>query len=117
MPNNLELTVRLHPVSGEDVSVISADLGSEEEALDAVAQAMNERCSLVLRRATYNRETGEHTERHRRGPLAVSARVPDQGLNLGDGQSGTRQGAKTLTEPGPAEGPQLGPGWPGLGSP
>jgi hypothetical protein len=58
--DNVELIIRFHPVGGEDVSVISADFGGEAEALEAVTRALDERRSLVLVRARYNREAGEN---------------------------------------------------------
>jgi hypothetical protein len=58
--DNVELVLRFHPVGGEDVSVISADFGGEAEAIEAVARALDERRSLVLVRARYNREAGEN---------------------------------------------------------
>ena len=60
MPDNVELILRFHPVGGEDVSVLSEDFGGEKEALEAIAQLMDERRSLVLTRARYNREAGEN---------------------------------------------------------
>jgi len=52
--------MRFHPVGGEDVSLISADFGDEAEALETIARALDERRSLVLPHARYNRETGEN---------------------------------------------------------
>jgi hypothetical protein len=60
VPDSVELILRFHPVGGEDVSVLSEDFGGEEEALQAIAHAVDERRSLVLTRARYNRETGEN---------------------------------------------------------
>lgn len=60
MPDNVELTVRLHSVTGEDVSITTRDFGGESEALDAIAHAVNERRSLILTRAKYSREGREH---------------------------------------------------------
>jgi hypothetical protein len=57
---NVELIMRFHPVGGEDVSVISADFAGEAEAVQAIARALDERRSLVLIRARYNREAGEN---------------------------------------------------------
>jgi len=57
--DNIELIMRFHPVGGEDVSLISADFGGEAEALETIARALDERRSLVLTHARYNRETGE----------------------------------------------------------
>lgn len=60
MADNIELIMRFHPAGGEDVTLISADFGGETEALEAIARALDERRSLVLLRAKYNREAGEH---------------------------------------------------------
>jgi hypothetical protein len=56
----MELIMRFHPVGGEDVTVISTDFGGEAEALEAIARALDERRSLLLIRARYNREAGEN---------------------------------------------------------
>ena len=58
MPDNIVLIMRFHPVGGEDVTVVSQDFGGEREALEAIAQALDERRSLVLTHAGYGRETG-----------------------------------------------------------
>jgi hypothetical protein len=58
--DNIELIIRLHPVGGEDVSLLSADFGSPQEALEAIAHALDERHSLVLTRARDDREAGEN---------------------------------------------------------
>jgi hypothetical protein len=58
--DNVELIMRFHPVGGQDVSLISADFGGEAEALEAITRALDERRSLVLIRARYNREAGEN---------------------------------------------------------
>ena len=60
MAENVELIMRFHPVGGEDVSVISADFAGQAEAVQAIARALDERRSLVLIRARYNREAGEN---------------------------------------------------------
>jgi hypothetical protein len=60
MADNVELIMRFHPVGGEDVSVLSTDFGGEAEAIEAVARALDDRRSLVLIRARYNREAGEN---------------------------------------------------------
>lgn len=60
MPDNIMLIIRFHPVSGEDVSVVSEDFGGEVEALEAIAQALDERRSLVLTRARYDRQADEN---------------------------------------------------------
>ena len=59
MPENVVLIMRFHPVSGEDVSVVCADFGGEREALEAVARALDERRSLVLTHAQYDRQADE----------------------------------------------------------
>lgn len=55
-PGNVELVMRFHPVGGEDVSVMSRDFPGEAEALTAIARALDERRSLVLTKARYDRE-------------------------------------------------------------
>jgi hypothetical protein len=60
LPDNVELTMRLHSVSGEDVSVITRDFDGAAEALDAIGHDLNERRSLILTRARSNREAREH---------------------------------------------------------
>jgi hypothetical protein len=54
------LIIQLHPVGGEDVSVISRDFAGEADALQAIAGALDERRSLILTQARYNREAGEN---------------------------------------------------------
>lgn len=56
MPENVALIIRFHLMSGEDVSVISGDFDGEPEAVTAIARAVDERRSLVLMRARYDRE-------------------------------------------------------------
>jgi hypothetical protein len=58
VPDNIVLIMRFHPVGGEDVTVVSEDFGGEREALEAIAQALDERRSLVLTQARYGREAG-----------------------------------------------------------
>ena len=60
MPANVELILRLHPVGGEDLSLVTTDFDTPQDALDAIARALDERRSLVLRRARYNREAYEN---------------------------------------------------------
>jgi hypothetical protein len=60
VPDNVVLILRFHPVGGEDVSVACADFAGEREALEAIAHALDERRSLVLTRARYDREAGEN---------------------------------------------------------
>jgi hypothetical protein len=58
--DNVELIMRFHPVGGEDVSVTTADFAGEAEALRAVSRALDERRSLILTHARYNREAHEN---------------------------------------------------------
>jgi len=59
VPDNIVLIMRFHLVSGEDVSVVSEDFGGEREALEAIAEALDERRSLVLTHARYDREADQ----------------------------------------------------------
>lgn len=58
--DTIELIMRFHPAGGEDVSVLTADFSGEVEALEAIARALDERRSLVLTHARYNREASEN---------------------------------------------------------
>jgi hypothetical protein len=60
VPDNVEVFMRFHPVSGEDVSVVSKDFRGEGEALEAITKALDERRSLVLMQARYDREDREN---------------------------------------------------------
>jgi hypothetical protein len=60
VPDKIVLIMRFHPVGGEDISVICADFGGEREALEAIARALDERRSLVLTNARYDRDTDEN---------------------------------------------------------
>ncbi|MEV5754490.1 hypothetical protein AB0L00_42350 [Actinoallomurus sp. NPDC052308] len=59
MPDKVVLVLRFHPVGGEDVSVVCRDFSDENEALEAVAHAIDEHRSLVLNEARYEREADE----------------------------------------------------------
>lgn len=59
MAEKTELIMRFHPVGGEDVSVLTTDFVGPDEALETIARALDERRSLVLTRARYNREASE----------------------------------------------------------
>jgi hypothetical protein len=59
VPDNVDLILRFHQVGGEDVSVVCRDFGGEAEALQAIASALDERRSLVLAQARYDREVRE----------------------------------------------------------
>jgi len=59
VPDDVEVFMRFHPVGGEDVSVVSKDFDGEREALEAIAKALDERRSLALKRARYDREDRE----------------------------------------------------------
>jgi hypothetical protein len=60
VPDKAELIMRFHPVGGEDVSLISNDFAGPSEAIEKIARAVDERRSLVLTRARYNREDDEN---------------------------------------------------------
>lgn len=60
MTDQIELILRFHPVGGEDLSLLCKDFASEPDAVQAVTRALDERRSLVLTRARYNRESSEH---------------------------------------------------------
>jgi len=59
MPDTVELIMRFHPIGGEDISLLSRDYVGDVAAVEAIARALDERRSLVLTRARYNREAGE----------------------------------------------------------
>jgi hypothetical protein len=59
MSDNVELILRLHALSGEDVTVVSTDFGEEREALEVLARAVDDRRCVVLIKARYNREADE----------------------------------------------------------
>lgn len=58
MADNIELVIRFHPVGGEDLSLVVTDFDGEEQALEAIASALDERRSLVLTQARYDPEAG-----------------------------------------------------------
>ena len=60
MADNIELIVRFHPVAGEDVTLLTTDFGAPEGALQAITRALDERRSLILAHARYNREADEN---------------------------------------------------------
>jgi hypothetical protein len=60
VPDNVILILRFHPVGGDDVSVVSEDFTGELEALEAIARALDEQRSIVLRHAKYDREADEN---------------------------------------------------------
>jgi hypothetical protein len=60
MTDQIELIMRFHPVGGEDLSLLCDDFTTEQDAVQAITRALDERRSLVLTRARYNRESGEH---------------------------------------------------------
>jgi hypothetical protein len=59
MPDNVELILRLHPTSGEDIALWTRDFGGSTEALVAVVAALDDRHSLTLTRARHEREANE----------------------------------------------------------
>lgn len=60
MTDKIELIMRFHSVGGEDVSLLCNDFDGEKAALEAITRALDERRSLTLTRARYNREPNEH---------------------------------------------------------
>jgi hypothetical protein len=60
MAETVDLIMRFHSVGGEDVSLLTADFVGEAQALEAIARALDERRSLVLPHARYNREADEN---------------------------------------------------------
>lgn len=60
MPDNIVQIMRFHPLGGEDITIISEDFAGAREALEAVARALDERRSLVLSDARYDREADEN---------------------------------------------------------
>ncbi|GIE28507.1 hypothetical protein Ait01nite_015520 [Actinoplanes italicus] len=60
MSGNTEMIIRFHPVGGEDVAVLTSDFPGPDEAVEAIARALDEGRALILTRARYDRETGEN---------------------------------------------------------
>lgn len=60
MSDNTEMIIRFQPVGGEDVAVLSSDFAGPDEAVEAIARALDERRSLILTRARYDRESDEN---------------------------------------------------------
>jgi hypothetical protein len=60
MAENIELIMRFHPVGGQGVALLSRDFVGEQEALEAIARALDERRSLVLTQARYDRDTADN---------------------------------------------------------
>jgi hypothetical protein len=54
--DNPELLIRLHPMNGEDITLVSRDFAGPDEALQMVSSALDGRRSLVLARARYERD-------------------------------------------------------------
>jgi hypothetical protein len=57
---NIELIMRFHAMGGEDITVVCNLFSEEQEAVDAIARALDERRSLVLNQARFEREASEH---------------------------------------------------------
>ncbi|MGZ4598682.1 MAG: hypothetical protein ACXVYY_14015 [Oryzihumus sp.] len=55
----VDLFLRIHALSGEDMLVVSRDFGSELEAAQAIACALDDRRSLTFAHASFSRETQE----------------------------------------------------------
>jgi len=83
VPDFVVLIMRFHPVGGEDVSVKSEDFRGEHEALEAVARALNERLSLVLRHARYDREAGESGVIINLANVAAQDNLPQSRIPIG----------------------------------
>jgi len=60
VPDNVVVMMRFRPVGSEDISVICGDFAGEREALEATARALDERRSLILTHARYDREEDEN---------------------------------------------------------
>ncbi|GAA0446521.1 hypothetical protein Aca07nite_56920 [Actinoplanes capillaceus] len=60
MSDNTEMIIRFHPMGGEDVAVLTSDFRGPDEAIEAIARALDERRTLILTHARYNRETDEN---------------------------------------------------------
>jgi hypothetical protein len=82
--------MRFHPVHGQDFSVICEDFGTESEALEAIAHALDAGRSLVLTRAKYDRAADENgvvivEDRQRRdGPVLVTPVSSGRGISRGE---------------------------------
>jgi hypothetical protein len=59
MPENVELIVRLHPTGGEDIAVWTRDFTGVGEAIDAIADAIDHRRNLTLRKVRYQGDLGQ----------------------------------------------------------
>jgi len=55
----VDLFLRIHALSGEDMLVVSRDFASELEAAQAIARALDERCNLTFTHASFSRESQE----------------------------------------------------------
>ena len=60
MAGSVELIMMFHPLGGQDISVLAADFDGLEAAQVAIARALDERRSLVLAHARYDREADEN---------------------------------------------------------
>jgi len=61
MSDTVELVMRFHPIGGEDIALLSRDYVDDVEAVEAITRALDERRSLVLTHARYDREAGENS--------------------------------------------------------
>ena len=55
----VDLFLRIHALSGEDMLVVSRDFGSELDAARAIARALDDRRSLTFTHASFSRESQE----------------------------------------------------------
>jgi hypothetical protein len=56
MTDGMELIIRFHAVSGDHIALTSSDFAETAEALQAIANALNERRGLVLNQVKYDSE-------------------------------------------------------------
>jgi hypothetical protein len=55
----VDLFLRIHALSGEDMLVVCRDFCSEVDAAQAIAQALDDRRSLTFAHASFSRESQE----------------------------------------------------------
>jgi hypothetical protein len=112
VPDGIVLIVRIHPVGSENVSWYRRTFAGEREALEAIAQALHERRSLVLTHARYDREADQN------GVIinlanVVSLQVSEQTVrraSTGDSRSNDGERSRFEPVPHPATSTQSSPG-------
>ena len=55
----VDLFLRIHALSGEDMLVVSRDFGSELEATEAITRALDDHRCLTFTHASFSRESQE----------------------------------------------------------